>query len=231
MKHIYACIMVVLMAGTANAQFRKGQRLFGPSFSFGVTTAKQENGPSAGSNTSKQNNSGFSPGISLITMRSDKKGIGFSINYNHSTIKVTGTSGAIITDNKSTSNGFNAAYFQRKFMDLKKGFYFFYDIGLAAEYIKEKVNNNHGTSFSTGDNETVGGYVYVNPGFVYRVIPKLLLEANLNRLASVGYSNSKGDFTDNNGNYSTKRATFNGSTIIGTNQLLNNINFSAKWIL
>jgi hypothetical protein len=231
MKKFSLSMMAFFVVFVANAQFSKGQQLFGPTLSFGVTTAKQENGPSAGSNTSKQNNSGFSPGISLITMKSDKKGVGFSINYNHSTIKVTGTSGANITDNTSTTNGFNAAYFQRKFIDLKKGFYFFYDIGLVGEYNKEKVNNKQGTAFTTGDNETVGGYVYVNPGFVYRVNPKLLLEANLNRLASLGYSSSKGDFKDNNGNYSTKRSSFNGSTVLGTNQLLNNINFSIKWVL
>lgn len=99
MKKVFTLFTLLATVAVCNAQFEKGQILFGPSFSFYGRFNNIDNPNIMGlPPTGKNNQVNFSIGTELIKMKTASTGLGFRINYTLRSYKDVGT----IDDDKSS---------------------------------------------------------------------------------------------------------------------------------
>lgn len=235
MKKILLLAMASLGMNYSQAQFTKGQQLFGPSFSFSTYNSSRDEITPNNNNQSDQKNFNISLGFDYLKLVSDKKAKGWKINYGFANGKSTTEFIPDIRESKSNQHTIGAAYFVRNFIAIKPKFNFYYDVVFGGSYGFGKTYSEYIVSTSNNQTSSIKNYdirAFITPGFTYQIKKNILIDASLNSLGSIGYYNRKqtysGNFTPSG--YVSKESGFNASSSLSAGALLSNFYFSIKWI-
>jgi hypothetical protein len=238
MKKVVLFILGITAMCSVNAQFTTGQKLIGPSLGVFLNNNSNENNfTTIGATENKSNNLVLNAGISLIKMKTSKKGNGFVFNYNFSHTKYDYQYNNITPNennvNINNTHDFSIGFFQRNFIQIKPKFYFFYDAGVATSLGLGNMKYSSSTSSNTNresELNSLGGKIYLTPGFSYFIRRNLLLEASMNNLAALGYSLRTEKYKNVVGANKNTSSSFNATSSLSANGLLNSFSFSIKWI-
>ena len=234
MKKFYLLISIVMIGNLSNAQFTKGQKLVGPSLSFGLSDTKYENLPSAPVQTEKTQSFNVNIGVSSIKMKTESVGWGVGLNYGFNTFN-RNYSQVGISPQKENNHSISLSGFKRKFIPIKPKFNFYYDIGAIANiaFGESSITYTNVTPsyFSVKTNE-YGLRAYITPGFTYAIKKNLLIDAALSNIGSIGFIHSvRKTINSSPMEQKTSSSNFNASSTLTAGGLLNNFSFSFKWII
>ena len=187
------------IAAISNAQITKGSKLLGVDFSAGYNKSGEE------PNENKQSHFYFNPSLGIAVKENSV--LGFRVNYGHGKM----TSGTSSPERKTTDYG--AGIFLRRYLQLGKKVYLFGEGAADYNYSYSKDANNGYEYTNKSNNITLSAY----PGFSYAATKRLMIDAGLNRLVAIGYSNSKSTQTMPNSTTENKNSSFGLSTTLGGN--------------
>ena len=215
MKHLFSLMIFILASSQIQAQFKAGDNLVGLNTSLGYNRSKNFD-----LNTQSSSNS-FSLGLGgdYMQMKSTKHGLGFrvrtGINKGEQTLGNASTS----TNENGYSGGVDV--FARNYFNLTKKVYFHLEYGLGINVNSLKRKPVLSTSNSVGLNG------YVTPGITFLTNKRMIVEANLNALAALGYYHTR----VKSSNFNTDQAVFSFNTNLFSTNLFSNISFGVKWLL
>jgi hypothetical protein len=245
MKKLSSSIFFLFLVIVANAQFKSGQKLFGPTFSIAANSNSTDY-QTAVPNYNDDSRTSFGAGIGLVLvkLKTESVGYGWGINYGYSHVKDESSSANaspyIKHLSKSNSHDVGLTFFRRKFYTIAPKFNFYYDAGIRVNAVFQNQDYTHTDNTSTpaittseSEYKGYGANLYLTPGFTYIAKKNLLLEAALNSAFSIGYSHTDGTSKQSVPTTETtfKNSTFNLNSSLIANGLLHNITFSVKWIL
>jgi len=187
------------IAAISNAQITKGSKLLGLDFGAGYNKSGE------GLNESKQSHFNFNPSLGFAIKENSV--LGFRVNYGHGKM----TTGGISPERKTTEYG--AGVFLRRYLQLGKKVYLFGEGAADYNYSYSKDANNGYKYTSQSNSITLSAY----PGLSYTATKRLMIDAGLNRLVAIGYSNSKSTQTTPNSTSVSKNSSFGLSTTLGGN--------------
>ena len=234
MKKFYLLIAIVMIGNLSKAQFTKGQKLVGPSLSFGFGDNKFESVSNNQPVVDKSKSFNVDVGVSSIKMKTESVGWGVGLNYgfnsfNRNYIQTN------ISNEKGNNHSINLSGFKRNFIPIKPKFNFYYDIGAIASIgfgDGSATYTNVTPPYSSVKTNDYGLRTYITPGFTYTIKKNLLIEAALNNIGSIGYNHSiRKTTTGSTFEQKTTSSSFNASSTLTAAGLLNNFTFSFKWIL
>ena len=234
MKKFYLLIAIVMIGNLSNAQFTKGQKLVGPSLSFGFNDYQSENVSNNQLVVDKSQSFIGYIGVSSIKMKTESVGWGVGIYLGYGTYKrdLFQITQGVQKDNTHIV-GLN--FFRRKFIVIKPKFNFYYDIGGTASAGFNNANYDYINPISTNSTKSseYGIRSYITPGFTYAIKKNLLIDAALNNIGSIGYSRTtkKQIYNFPTAEQKTTNSSFNASSSLTAGGLLNNFTFSFKWII
>ena len=162
---------------TANAQkdIPKGSLLLGGNLSFSSTTFKNPD------NTESKSH-GFSIVPSVGIGIRDNLFLGLTLGYN---LYKNSSSGFSSAYDSTTTRGYNAGVFVRKYKPLKNNFYIFLQGGIGASYADRSIEDIPNRTFYQKD---LSVNLSVSPGISYAINSKFQIETGFNDLFGVGYS-------------------------------------------
>ena len=215
MKHLFSVMIFILASSQIQAQFKAGDNLVGIITSMGYNKSKNLDF----NNQSTSNSFSLGLGGDYMQMKSAKHGIGFrvrtGINKGEQTLGNTVSS----TNENGYTGGVDA--FARNYFNLTKKVYFHLEYGLGINVNSLKRKPILSTSNSFGLNG------YVTPGITFLTNKRIIVEANLNALAALGYYHSR----VKSSNFSSDQDVFSFNTNLFSNNLLSNISFGVKWVM
>lgn len=226
MKKVFTLFTTLTIVAVCNAQFEKGQILFGPSFSFNGRFANIDNSNIVGvPPTGKSNQVNFGIGTEFIKMKTASTGLGFRINYTLHSYKDVGT----IDDDKSSQHYFTVGVAKIKFYPIAERWLFYYNTNADLGYSFGKTTNttiNNESKTSRGSLD-----LSVEPGIAFKLRKNFLIGFKLVDLFSGGYRYQESYNKNNAGQKTTeKESDFYLSTSL-TGSLLGSVAFNLKWIL
>lgn len=231
MKQFYF-LLIALCAGAtvSNAQFKKGDVLFGPSINIGSTTQSNDYLNNGTVTAGKQSNFSFGIGLSAIKMKTAKVGWGLGLGYGFSNNKTTNLQ--YYPDSKVTNNNVSLSVFRRQYFPIGAKWNIYYDAGLTGSYGFGKTQYT-GASSSNPDSKSNNyfGTVYVAPGISYSIGKKLLLDARLTNLVALTYQNNKTKQEYTTGTLNQSNSSFGFNSTLSSGNFLNSVAFSLMWVL
>lgn len=228
MKKVFTLITTLAIAVVCDAQFEKGQILFGPTLSFGGNSAKISNiniinlPPE-----SKDNHINFGINTELIKMQNSSAGLGLRINYGLYSYKYEGTR----NDQNFFQHSFSIGIAKIKFYSIAEKWLFYYNTNADLGYTCSKNNFN----ISTTNNElklNKGSLsLSVEPGIAFKLRKNLLVGLKLANLFSGGYAYYENYNKNNLGEKSVEKGSdFSLNTNL-TSNILGSTALNLKWIL
>jgi hypothetical protein len=220
----------------SHAQFTKGQKLFGPSFSFNTNNSTRKDIDPLITTDEKRKSFAIGIGFDALKFVSDKKAKGWKINYNLRNDKSTNIYSSDIREFVSNEHTIGLGYYIRNFIPLKPKLNFYYDIVYSANYAFGKTNYENIVAISQNQSSSIKSFgvsAFITPGFTYQVKKNLLIDAALNSIGSIGYFNRKQDYVGNSTpfGYVIKSSGFTATSSLSAGALLSNFWFSVKWII
>jgi hypothetical protein len=200
MKKIITLLIAVIFFLTVSsyAQINKGSTLIG-----GILNLSSNNLKNPDSSLSKQTyfsilpSAGFAVNTNTI--------LGFSLFYK------TNTGSGSLYPFKTKDNGYGAGIFLRKYQLLLNRFYLFGEGNLMFDY--ESYNyTTHNISNAEYDSKAYGFSLNFTPGVAFSLTHKWQLEAGLQNLLSVNYTNSKEVSKNNSADQDFKENNFSLSS-------------------
>jgi hypothetical protein len=207
-------IVLLSISSITYAQFQKGQLLLNGNFSFAATNDAYSDTIS-NSNTSKPITFNFSPSISKFISSNTAYGIG--LNYSLFTTKNINQPANFGQNINMQTIGLK--FYRIHYLILSKNFYFSYEVGLDPSYTFSNTNNMDSSSIASTDKinrYSIAGYI--STGVSYRVNNRLLINASLPNLLSIGYSHSTETNTSGN-NFKQTSNEFEMSSGLGSSTL------------
>lgn len=224
MTKIYTLsILFCLSVSFASAQFDIGQKVIGGNVGFSTTKSENYYNP----NSDNQVNVSFSPSMAWFTKPNHLVGIGLMYNYGW---QKTGNN--MNNDlSKSYNHSIGLNLFSQQFFTLAPKFYFTVTAtgSLAYNFGKTtyEVSNNENARKGCGYNINLG----LAPGLTYRLTQRLLFDAYLSNLLSVGYTHTqyKGSLSSTSDDKSYQNSF--GVSYSLSNTSLGNIGLGFRWLL
>lgn len=237
MKKIVLSIACVITMYAVNAQFNTGQKLIGPSLNFNVGSATYNQSNTLNTATErKSTNVTIGAAFDALKFKTTKKATGFRLSYSFNN-NVSKDADVLPTyketyKQSTNNNVFGAGYVVRNFIPVKNKLNFYYEWVVFGSYgfgTTKQDNFINNTNYKW-DNTSVNANFYITPGFTYQIKPKLLIDAALNNIGSIGYTHTKSKSTQNNNNYENKSSDFSVTSSLAAGNLLNSFSFSIKWL-
>lgn len=223
MKKIYSIFsLFCLTAIFAEAQFEPGQKVIGGNIGF---SAGKSEYPNSYSYTSYSNVS-ISPSISSFTKPNLLCGIGLSYAYNY-----TKTKNSLNEEIRGQSNSIGINFFSQRFFTLTQNLFFTINTSASAYYSFGKQINTTNNIESEAKSSGYGGNANFAPGLTCKLTQRLLFDAYLSNLISIGYSHN--ETKDNNiapPNNKLFQNNFNLSSSL-SNTSLGNVGLGFRWVL
>ena len=181
MKKLYVLFITVFICSVSQAQIKKGEIVLGGNLGY-EDQSYTTNSP--GTNSSTYSSKTPAIGLSFGKAIKDNLVLGANISYDHSGSSYTpGTA--------TTSNGFSAGVFLRKYKLLGAGFYVFGETTLSGSYNHNGQPQQLGSGLTSGVIDDYGFSLQFRPGLAYALSPKWQLEAELPSFLTLAYSHSK----------------------------------------
>ena len=218
MQKIFTLCLLVFLSLSANAQFKKGDKVLGAGLNFQSST--HENNFFTLPQTNKSTN--FDLSVEIGMAKKENRLIGFFISAGYGVNKQEYPTQPA---SNSKNDNFNAGvgYFSKCYKPLGKSFFVFGEGRAGLNYFQG--NNNINTS--NPDTHEYGVNLGLYPGLAYKWNSRFLFELRFADFVSVGYSRREvkgiNDTKDVQRNFSL------GSSLgLG---YLNNIGIGARWIM
>ncbi len=174
-------ILLIVTSFMANAQFNKGQKVWGGNVGFSTGTSDVN---VSDKNISKYTNISINPTFSKFTKSNQL--VGFGVSYVYAYQKYISSN--LQDYQKSRSNSFGASIFTQKFFPIAPKFFFTTQLKASADYSFGR--NNYSTQTYTVTNKGLAVAVSVTPGLTYQLTNRWLIDGYLNNLFLAGYSYS-----------------------------------------
>ncbi len=218
MQKIFTLCLLVFLSLSANAQFKKGDKVLG--FGLNVYSTSVENNSSTIPYTN--NNTAFSLSIELGMAKKVNRlngffiGGGYGVNKNEYPAQP-------VSNNKSNSFNTDAGFFTKRYKSLGKNFFVFGEGRAGINYSQTNYTLNTVKSKAQQYGANLGLY----PGLAYKWGSRFLFELRLADFVRAGYSQSESKAF--NGIKDIHRQFSIGSSLgLG---YLNNIGIGVRWVL
>jgi hypothetical protein len=204
-------------------QFEKGQKVVGGNIGFSVV--KNEN-PNSWNYSTDNSNVSINPSVSWFNKSNTLWGMGLLYGYSYQKNKINMTQ---VTD-RTWRNVIGINLFSQKFFTLSRNFFFTLKTsgGLGYTFGKQINTTNDIDSESKSSGYSVS--LSLSPGLSYRLTPRLLFDADLSNLLSIGYNYNE---TKGKGATSYIRSfdkNFYLSSAL-SNTSLGNVGLGFRWLL
>lgn len=211
-------MFVLLLASSAMAQFKKGDKVIGAGLSF--SSSKMEYNSSAVPSTAVQ--TGFNLSAELGFAKKENRLSGFFANAGYARAKNEYPSQPAAN---STAANFNAGagYFSRVYKPLGRNFYIFGEGRAGFNYYQ----SNNSAAISGPEIQDYGVNLGLYPGLSYKWKERLLLELRFADFVNIGYS-QRAIKTANNKKDNQQSFSLGSSLGLG---YLSNIGIGARWVI
>lgn len=214
MKHSFTLALLLLCAGTLQAQINKGTQLLTGSFNIGGSKQESNN-----NNESKRIAAGIGVGRQWMHKENRIRGFIIDYNYNSNTYDYLSAAG----ETKRTSNSFQVGYVSQYLLPFGKKFYGTATILTQFSFSKHKeqfennsINNTNGESYGLG--------LGIQPGLAYQLNKRWIADVTMGNLVGAYINHGRSRATSPN-NYKDRSTSFNLNSMFSGNSTFLGIGF------
>lgn len=221
MQKIFTLALLLLIASTTEAQFKKGNKVLG----FGLSFYNQTNSGSIYSPVNAYTAQGLSTSLSLSLAKatSETRLNGFFISSSYGKNKNDYLS-SNVNDSYNESYSHHAGYFIRKYKPILNKFFVFGEGSGSVGYAQQNFYSN---AISSNKQKSINVGVALYPGLAYKWNDRFLFEVRFADFANINFQ--YGETSNNSGDKNINRSV-NFGTSLGLGYF-SNIGIGARWII